>query len=150
MYTFTWGGSLHFPAQRPRSWFYWSVKLLLYSFLRIFYALKIHCLFRFHKAFSGNLSSNLNIYLTYGKLSIFQFLKKTVVRKSLNKIFAFKKIPHKRFWWKYNNCKLSCWIYIYKKDRSLASFRSYSRYYGYSNHISTYRYVAMETLNRPK
>ena len=43
---------------------------------------------RFLKAFPGNLSSNFH-HIFY-----FLFLKKTVVWKSLNKIFAFKKIPH--------------------------------------------------------
>ena len=39
----------------------------------------------------------LTIYYTYGKLSIFQLLKKTVVWKSLNKMFAFKKIINRDF-----------------------------------------------------
>ena len=37
-----------------------------------------------------------------------------------------------------------------KKDRSLASFRSYSRSYGYYNHFRSRRHIAMETLNIPK
>ena len=41
-------------------------------------------------------------------------------------------------------------IYREKKDRSLASFRSYSRSYGYYNRVRSCCHVAMETLNRPK
>ena len=47
----------------------------------------------FWKLFPVTSPQILTIYFTYGKRSIFHFLKKTVVPEILKKIFAFKKIP---------------------------------------------------------